>query len=51
MMFGTTDGGETWEPQTTGGMYGLQAADFVDASHGWTVGSSGIVLGTTDGGG
>ena len=49
----TADGGTTWQPGTvaaagfTGRLFALQ---FIDASTGWTVGQSGEILKTVDGG-
>jgi photosystem II stability/assembly factor-like uncharacterized protein len=53
------DGGQTWQPQTSGYQYTLSSVSFVDERNGWAVGgttipythrSEGIVLRTTDGG-
>ncbi len=53
----TTDGGDTWTPQTSGTTDILRAVSFVDANTGTVVGgaqgisrSSGTILRTTDGG-
>jgi photosystem II stability/assembly factor-like uncharacterized protein len=44
----TTDGGATWTEQTVD--KGLKSVCFVNAQTGWTVGKSGIVLRSIDGG-
>jgi len=46
----TTDGGTTWNQQTTGTMARFAGIDFVDSENGWAVGISGTILNTTDGG-
>ena len=53
----STDGGATWQPQTSGTNALLQDVSFVDASHGWAAGVVGsglgakaILLVTSDGG-
>jgi photosystem II stability/assembly factor-like uncharacterized protein len=39
-----------WTPQTSGSSSWLRGVDFVNADRGWTVGSGGTILTTTDGG-
>lgn len=51
VVFSTTDGGTTWAAQVSGVDTILLDVDFVDASTGWTTGTSGVVLHTSDGGG
>ena len=50
----TADGGLTWTKQSTGSsrtsVLGLYAVQFIDPNNGWAVGTSGLVLKTTDGG-
>jgi photosystem II stability/assembly factor-like uncharacterized protein len=53
----TTDGGDTWMPQTSGTTAALTSVYFIDAKHGWAVGAknndprlSGCILRTVDGG-
>ncbi|MFC1547268.1 YCF48-related protein [Candidatus Neomarinimicrobiota bacterium] len=46
----TTDGGDTWAPQTSGTTLDLYGVHFRNVWHGWAVGENGIVLGTLDGG-
>lgn len=59
VIFHTSDGGATWQPQSSNLGGGLAAVDFTDASHGWAVSedSNGSDVGaaapleyTTDGG-
>jgi len=49
----TTDGGATWEPGTIveAKHIAFNSVFFVSPSVGWIVGSSGLILATTDGGG
>ena len=42
--------GLTWTPQASGVGDTLRAVEFIDASSGWAVGDSGVVLSTSDGG-
>ena len=42
--------GGTWAEQTSGTTAMLGGVDFVDATHGWAVGSGGTILATTNGG-
>ncbi|MFO0818885.1 MAG: YCF48-related protein [Pirellulales bacterium] len=44
------DGGQTWELQRTGQNVPLHSIFFLDAHHGWAVGSLGTILTTRDGG-
>ena len=47
----TTDGGATWEPQSSGVFeHPLRKIHFVDALTGWIAGSDGIVIHTKNGG-
>ena len=46
----TTDGGQTWNAQPADTLATLLNVDFVDANHGWTVGTDGVILHTADGG-
>jgi len=48
-IFKTTDGGNTWVPQTSGQMNGVYDVYFLDDSRGFAV-SGGTLLKTTDGG-
>ena len=62
MLLKTTDGGNNWNPQSTGlntyPMYELKSISFVDSLNGWIVGNNvalgpadtGIILYTTNGG-
>lgn len=49
-IFGTNNGGLTWGALPTGTTSYLHAINFVDATTGWSVGSSGTILKTTTGG-
>jgi len=46
----STDGGDTWIPQSSGTSYDLFGVHFADAERGTAVGAVGTVLHTTDGG-
>ena len=46
----TTDGGDTWTPQSSGTTNFLNGVSFVDANTGTAVGGEGTILRTTDGG-
>jgi photosystem II stability/assembly factor-like uncharacterized protein len=46
----TTDGGHTWQTQTTPTHQNLIGVDFVDVNTGWVVGGNGTILHTADGG-
>jgi photosystem II stability/assembly factor-like uncharacterized protein len=46
----TTDGGATWERQTSGTTSWLDGVSFTDANAGTAVGEAGTILRTTDGG-
>jgi|ERR1035438_3894967 photosystem II stability/assembly factor-like uncharacterized protein len=46
----STDGGLTWEKQTSGTTMSLQGVYFLNPNLGWAVGWSGTILRTTDGG-
>ena len=49
-ILATSDGGATWEKQTSGTPEPLFAVHFVDAQTGWAVGWEGTILATSDGG-
>lgn len=44
------DGGRSWVAQATGLLTPLNDIAFVDSTHGWAVGSLGVILATDDGG-
>jgi photosystem II stability/assembly factor-like uncharacterized protein len=46
----TTDGGNHWQPQTSGSSSWLYSVCFTDAMNGWAIGSNGTILRTLDGG-
>jgi photosystem II stability/assembly factor-like uncharacterized protein len=46
----TTDGGQTWTPQTAHTLVELRGVFFVDEFTGWVVGRQGVILHTGDGG-
>jgi hypothetical protein len=46
----TTNGGTTWNPQTSGTGQFLIGVEFTDATTGWAVGRLGTILHTTNGG-
>ncbi len=46
----TTDGGATWNPQTSGTTFALNAVSFTDVNNGWAVGNNGTIRHTTNGG-
>ncbi len=46
----TTDAGEAWTAQEAGVTAGYRGVCFVDANHGWVVGTNGTILHTGDGG-
>ncbi len=46
----SSDGGETWTPQTSGTNRDLLAVSFVDGNTGTAVGEGGTIVRTTDGG-
>ena len=46
----TTNGGETWTPQTSNTTYSLNSVYFIDADTGWVAGYQGVIINTTDGG-
>ena len=50
MIIKTTDGGTTWNQQTSGVTTGLRNVHFVTSSIGYAVGDQGVILKTTDGG-
>jgi photosystem II stability/assembly factor-like uncharacterized protein len=52
VVVATSDGGQSWSPQSTGYDGWLFGVDFTDADHGWVVGGAygGVVLATADGG-
>lgn len=49
-VFHTTDGGKSWQEQTSRTNLLLTAVDFTDQNNGWAVGERGIIFNTTDGG-
>ena len=50
VILATTDGGATWNAQSSGSDGDLSGVAFGDATHGWVVGSGGVILATTSGG-
>ena len=46
----TSDGGATWNPQSSGTTFTLSGICFVDTKNGWAVGNKGTILHTSDGG-
>jgi photosystem II stability/assembly factor-like uncharacterized protein len=52
VVMATSDGGQSWSPQSTGYDGWLFGVDFAGANHGWVVGGAygGVVLATDDGG-
>ena len=48
-ILATTDGGATWNAQSSGAIQTLYAVAFPDAAHGWAVGLGGAILATTRG--
>lgn len=50
LILKTTDGGSTWNSQTSGTTTNLRSVHFADANQGWAVGVSGLILISTDGG-
>jgi photosystem II stability/assembly factor-like uncharacterized protein len=46
----SADGGETWNPQSSGTTFTLSGIWFTDAKRGWAVGDKGTILHTSDGG-
>lgn len=49
-IFHSSNGGETWETIVLPTASDIQSMSFVDAQHGWLVGSQGLILSTHDGG-
>jgi photosystem II stability/assembly factor-like uncharacterized protein len=49
-LYHTTNGGETWDAQSTAATGDFHDLQFVDASHGWLAGEDGTILYTEDGG-
>ncbi len=49
-ILATSDGGASWERQTSNTTKGLFSVVFVDAQRGWAVGENGTILATADGG-
>jgi len=49
-ILATTDGGITWEYQTSGVSVGLDEVSFPDSVNGYIVGDNGVILKTTTGG-
>ena len=52
LLLSTDDGGQNWSASILAGAYqkGLKDICFCDSHHGWIVGTSGLILRTTDGG-
>jgi photosystem II stability/assembly factor-like uncharacterized protein len=50
MIYHSTDGGASWQPQTSGVTAGLNSVYFIGNMKGWCVGSGKTVIRTTDGG-
>ncbi|MFC1591085.1 WD40/YVTN/BNR-like repeat-containing protein [Thermodesulfobacteriota bacterium] len=50
VIFHSSDGGQTWEPQRSGVKTLLCDIEFSDRTTGWITGVSGVMLHTTDGG-
>jgi photosystem II stability/assembly factor-like uncharacterized protein len=50
LILRTTDGGENWNPQTSGTTENLFRIAVVDAQTAFAAGSNGVLMGTTDGG-
>jgi len=50
LVLHSSDGGTSWESAKTGQSLPIRRLRFLDASHGWGVGSLGTVIATTDGG-
>jgi photosystem II stability/assembly factor-like uncharacterized protein len=49
-IFKSTDGGETWESQSSGTHIHFNSVYFIDEFNGWAVGENGTILMTTNGG-
>ena len=49
-IFKTTDGGISWNVQSSGTSYNLHSVDFIDQNTGWVVGDDGTILHTSNGG-
>jgi photosystem II stability/assembly factor-like uncharacterized protein len=49
-ILSTSDGGRTWQEQTSGTGHLLNSVHFVSATTGWAVGDAGTILSTSDGG-
>lgn len=50
VCYSTTDGGRSWQKQSTATNRRLRAVDFADELHGWAVGTWGTIIATADGG-
>ncbi len=50
MILHTSDGGKSWNRQTSNTDYTLTSISFVDPKNGWAVGDAGTILHTKDGG-
>src|SRR5690606_29802324 len=46
----TSDGGQTWTPQSAGTTVNFRDAIFLDEQHGWLVGLESTIASTSDGG-
>jgi photosystem II stability/assembly factor-like uncharacterized protein len=49
-IYSTSNGGASWNPQSSGSASCLWALDFIDANEGWTVGQNGTILHTDNAG-
>jgi hypothetical protein len=49
-VYRTINGGQTWDPLSTGTINALRDIVFTDENHGWAVGVGGTVIATRDGG-
>jgi len=49
-IFKTTDGGSSWNVQSSGTSYDLHSVHFIDQNTGWVVGDDGLILKTSTGG-
>jgi subtilisin family serine protease len=50
VILATTDGGATWNAQSSGTTERLRGVAFSDAAHGWAAGYGGVILVTSNGG-
>ena len=49
-IYKTTDAGESWDRIVTSSLFTLVSLDFIDADHGFSVGTEGAIVRTDDGG-